>query len=82
MNKRFMFFDISCEYCDFNSPNAAPGYRRDNTGMLGTAGYYGSSWSSAISVENGMSLRFYTAWLVPSSDYSRAYGFQLRCLSE
>ncbi|WP_300646620.1 hypothetical protein [uncultured Rikenella sp.] len=46
---------------------------------VGLSGY---SWSSAVSGTNGMHLGFNVGWLGPSSAGRRAYGFQLRCLSE
>ncbi|WP_294597943.1 hypothetical protein [uncultured Rikenella sp.] len=49
-------------------------------------GNHGYSWSSAsyASVDHyrGMYLNFNATALYPSNADSRAYGFQLRCLSE
>ncbi|WP_297628192.1 hypothetical protein [uncultured Rikenella sp.] len=64
-------------------PNGpAPGYRHRDTGALGNVGNYGYSWSSTVSGTNGMDLGFSVTWLYPSYADLRAYGFQLRCLSE
>ena len=60
----------------------APGYRSRDTGALGSVGYYGYSWGSTFDGNNGMYLDFTVTGLGPSSTTSRAYGFQLRCLSE
>ena len=38
--------------------------------------------ATAVSGTNGMHLSFNVTWLYPSGADSRAYGFQLRCLSE
>ena len=49
-------------------------------------GGYGYSWSSTSYGSDdhyrGMFLRFYTQHLYPSLAHYRAYGLQLRCLSE
>ncbi len=45
-------------------------------------GNYGYSWSSTASGPNGIYLYFCAAWIDSSFAYPRAYGFQLRCLSE
>ncbi|WP_300829057.1 hypothetical protein [uncultured Rikenella sp.] len=47
-----------------------------------SVGNHGFSWSSTVSGTNGMYLNFFVTWLGPSSAYYRAYGFQLRCLSD
>ncbi|WP_294592767.1 hypothetical protein [uncultured Rikenella sp.] len=64
----------------------APGFRdAGNNGRLGAltdVGNYGYSWASTVGGTNGMHLGFSVAWLNPSTAYYRAYGFQLRCLSE
>ncbi len=60
----------------------APGYRYPNEGTLGAIGSNGYSWASTVSGTNGMYLNFGVAWLYPSRANYRAYGFQLRCLSE
>ncbi|WP_297832457.1 hypothetical protein [uncultured Rikenella sp.] len=60
----------------------APGYRHRDTGALWNVGSLGYSWASTVSGANGMTLNFYVAWLYPSNAGNRAYGFQLRCLSE
>ncbi|WP_297831496.1 hypothetical protein [uncultured Rikenella sp.] len=51
-------------------------------GDLTDIGNYGYSWSSTISGANSQKLRFYVTGLTPSHAGNRAYGFQLRCLSE
>ncbi|WP_297829676.1 hypothetical protein [uncultured Rikenella sp.] len=65
---------------------AAPGYRDagyyGRLGDLTDIGNYGYSWSSTISGANSQKLRFYVTGLTPSHAGNRAYGFQLRCLSE
>ncbi|WP_299456582.1 hypothetical protein [uncultured Rikenella sp.] len=43
---------------------------------------YGCSWASTASSIHGMYLSFHVAGLNPSNANSRAYGLQLRCLSE
>ena len=60
----------------------APGYHRQDMGALYCVGYGGYSWSSPFCSTNGMHLGFDVAGLNPGSASSRAYGFQLRCLSE
>ena len=60
----------------------APGYRSRDTGALNGVGSNGYSWASTVSGTNGMYLGFDVTWLHPSNAGSRAYGFQLRCLSE
>ena len=63
-----------------------PGCRdAGNEGRLGDlmyVGSYGYSWSSTASGTNGIYLYFCAAWIDSSFAYPRAYGFQLRCLSE
>ncbi|WP_297832615.1 hypothetical protein [uncultured Rikenella sp.] len=63
--------------------NPTPGYRSNgSSGVLYFVGYYGFSWSYAMSGINGLDLNLSSQSLNPSySDY-RALGFQLRCLSE
>ncbi|WP_300681702.1 hypothetical protein, partial [uncultured Rikenella sp.] len=64
----------------------APGFRDPgHHGQFGNAiyvGNFGYSWSSTVSGTNGMHLDFGVRWLHPSGAHYRAYGFQLRCLSE
>ncbi|WP_294596542.1 hypothetical protein [uncultured Rikenella sp.] len=60
----------------------APGFHRRDTGALGNVGHSGCNWSSTVSSTYGMGLSFDVTWLDPSYANSRAYGFQLRCLSE
>ncbi len=64
----------------------APGNRHSSSGDPVGVGNHGYSWSSAsyASVDHyrGMYLNFNATALYPSNADSRAYGFQLRCLSE
>ncbi|WP_304708312.1 hypothetical protein [uncultured Rikenella sp.] len=64
----------------------APGFRdAGNNGRLGAltnVGNYGFSYSSSVSGSTGVYLDFYVAHLNPSYANSRAFGLQLRCLSE
>ncbi|WP_297627254.1 hypothetical protein [uncultured Rikenella sp.] len=46
---------------------------------VGRGGYH---WSSTSHSTDGTFLGFYTTWFIPQHRDSRAYGFQLRCLSE
>ncbi len=67
----------------------APGFRDSGYGELGVlhnVGHDGYSWSSS-SVNSGdyyrdLDLSFNTQGLNPNSVHYRAYGLQLRCLSE
>ncbi|WP_297626010.1 hypothetical protein [uncultured Rikenella sp.] len=61
---------------------AAPGYRHNLAGSLLSIGEQGYSWSSSASDTNGLNLGFGGTWFRFSSSDGRAYGFQLRCLSE
>ncbi|WP_297831433.1 hypothetical protein [uncultured Rikenella sp.] len=64
-------------------PNGpAPGYRSLNTGTLSDVSNSGFSWCSATSGIHGVYLNFGVTWLNPGLANNRAYGFQLRCLSE
>ena len=60
----------------------APGYRPRSTGELWAVGNNGYSWSSTISSIQGMYLALECGMLDPVHIDSRAYGLQLRCLSE
>ena len=60
----------------------APGYRWSISGVPGGVGNDGFSYSSSVSGILGMTMSFYVTWLGPSSADGRAYGLQLRCLSE
>ncbi|WP_300851151.1 hypothetical protein [uncultured Rikenella sp.] len=60
----------------------APGYRHRDTGALWNVGNSGYSWGSTFDGNNGMHLSFRVTWLHSNDSYHRAYGFQLRCLSE
>uniref|UniRef100_UPI0025E5B025 hypothetical protein n=2 Tax=uncultured Rikenella sp. TaxID=368003 RepID=UPI0025E5B025 len=66
--------------------NPAPGYRdAGNYGRLGDPMYVGDGGYNWVSTDNGifgMFLGFHATWFNPSHADSRAYGFQLRCLSE
>ncbi len=59
----------------------ALGYRYSRSGEPGYVGF-GYSWASGVSDINGMSMGFGTTWLYLNHTVYRAYGFQLRCLSE
>ncbi|WP_304708239.1 hypothetical protein [uncultured Rikenella sp.] len=50
--------------------------------MLNYVGSYSSSWASTVSGTNGMGLGFLSQGLYTGSSDGRAYGLQLRCLSE
>ncbi|WP_304708663.1 hypothetical protein [uncultured Rikenella sp.] len=64
----------------------APGFRDSgHHGRLGgliSVSNNGFSWSLATSSIDGLYLDFGMTALNPSNASSRAYGFQLRCLSE
>ncbi len=60
----------------------APGFRSNASGALSSVGTDGFSYSSSVSGSNGVCLHFGVTYLNPSHASSRAYGFQLRCLSE
>ncbi len=60
----------------------APGFRSNASGALSSVGTDGFSYSSSVSGSNGVYLAFTVAYLNPSNADSRAYGLQLRCLSE
>ncbi len=62
--------------------NPAPGDRLHNSGALFYIGNYGFSYSSSELGNNGMFLCFNMTSLNPSDATRRAYGLQLRCLSE
>ncbi|WP_300828805.1 hypothetical protein [uncultured Rikenella sp.] len=67
--------------------HTAPGFRNagNETGWEGITrriGRDGFSYSSSVSGSNGVYLNFYVTNLNPSNSNYRAYGFQLRCLSE
>ena len=61
---------------------AAPGFRERADGGLSYVGSHGFSYSSFVNGINGVYLDFYVTYLNPSYASSRAYGLQLRCLSE
>ena len=60
----------------------APGFRTATLGEPVRVGYYGYNWSSAISRTDGVFLSFDAKGLNPNHTGYRAYGRQLRCLSE
>ena len=60
----------------------APGFRSYASGIPVSVGQAGCSWASTVSGTNGMHLSFHVTYLYPGSSLNRAYGFQLRCLSE
>ncbi|WP_300829595.1 hypothetical protein [uncultured Rikenella sp.] len=60
----------------------APGYRNNRTGASGFVGSNGYMWQSAVRAFNGTNLGFSPSWLFSNGSDYRAYGFQLRCLSE
>ncbi len=62
--------------------NPAPGFRDSYSGDPVYVGGYGFSYSSSGNGNNGVYLDFHMTGLNPSHTSSRAYGFQLRCLSE
>ncbi len=72
--------------CGRGGAALAPGFRdAGNNGRLGAltgVGSSGYSWSSSFSGTSGVFLHFYTQSLNSSGADYRAYGFQLRCLSE
>ncbi|WP_300729146.1 hypothetical protein [uncultured Rikenella sp.] len=61
---------------------SAPGSRYSGSGGLLSVGYHGFSWSSATNDIYGLDLNFYVTGLNTGYPDYRAYGFQLRCLSE
>ncbi|WP_300728516.1 hypothetical protein [uncultured Rikenella sp.] len=65
---------------------AAPGFRdAGNNGRLGAlsaVGNEGSVWSASANGTNGVFLRFLMNTAQSGYSSSRAFGFQLRCLSE
>ncbi|WP_300727926.1 hypothetical protein [uncultured Rikenella sp.] len=65
-----------------NALSPAPGFRGSASGALSYVGDYGYSWASTASGISGMYLHFYATELSPSHSANRAYGLQLRCLSE
>ena len=64
----------------------APGYRdAGNEGCFGalvTTGTVGSVWSASTDSEGGIYLDFNMNYFYSGRAHNRAYGFQLRCLSE
>ncbi|WP_294600755.1 hypothetical protein [uncultured Rikenella sp.] len=65
-----------------NTQHPAPGYRIASTGTLDGFGYSGYNWSSTTSGTFGIFLDIYPNGFNASSTDTRAYGRQLRCLSE
>ncbi|WP_294596475.1 hypothetical protein [uncultured Rikenella sp.] len=79
---------IGCVYPNkaaFTTGGPAPGYRdfgrKGWEGITRGIGNGGYSWSLLAGNTNGM-LSFDMTWLNSSGSDYRAYGFQLRCLSE
>ena len=63
----------------------APGFRGNTSGGLSLVGNDGYSWAcTPVTGDHyrGMYLYFHVTGLHPSSMTGRAYGLQLRCLSE
>ena len=60
----------------------APGYRYYRTGVQDNIGSCGCGWFSMASNTHSMALSSGVAWLYPSNENPRGYGFPLRCLSE
>ncbi len=60
----------------------APGFRGRSEGAIGVAGNSGYCWASTIREIYGMYLHFSMVEFTDSGANSRAYGRQLRCLSE
>ncbi|WP_300726508.1 hypothetical protein [uncultured Rikenella sp.] len=61
---------------------AAPGFRARDTGALNGVGNYGYSYASTPGGTNSLFMWFNAQHLDPCDTYYRAYGRQLRCLSE
>ncbi|WP_297626794.1 hypothetical protein [uncultured Rikenella sp.] len=49
---------------------------------MNNLGSHGYSWCSTIDETGGMFLYFHPQSLIPNGGSPRAFGFQLRCLSE
>ncbi len=60
----------------------APGFRERNNGGLVDVGSHGYCWSASVSSIYGRFLWFGTQGLGSCHAHGRAYGLQLRCLSE
>ncbi|WP_304708132.1 hypothetical protein [uncultured Rikenella sp.] len=60
----------------------APGFRNFSSGVLTHTGNFGYSWSRTIFDIYARLLDFYAVYLTATSANYRAYGLQLRCLSE
>ncbi|WP_300400169.1 hypothetical protein [uncultured Rikenella sp.] len=60
----------------------APGYRAHTSGGLWSVGSNGHSWATIVSESKSFHLSFNASILLPNSTNYRAYGLQLRCLSE
>ncbi|WP_300829475.1 hypothetical protein [uncultured Rikenella sp.] len=67
---------------DLTPEKPAPGFRERANGGLSSVGSSGFSYSSSVGGSNGVCLHFGVTYLNPSHASSRAYGFQLCCLSE
>ncbi len=69
--------------CPIRVPSGtAPGYRSYTLGVQSSVGNGGFCYSSSVKGGNGMYLNFDVTRLDSGSSNSRAYGLQLRCLSE
>jgi len=66
----------------FFRERSAPGFRGSGEGALWNIGSNGYMWQSAVRAFNGTNLGFSPSWLFSNGSDYRAYGFQLRCLSE
>ncbi len=60
----------------------APGYRYNTSGISGSVGNNGYSWSCTTNSVYGLDLSFSSQHLSVSGSDHRTRGFQLRCLSE
>ena len=76
------FFEPQESVQNVNRNKPAPGERHYTTGALYGVGSYGYSCSSTAGGTNGRHLFFHVTALDPHRAHTRAYDFQLRCLSE
>ena len=58
----------------------ASGHRHRDSGVFNNTGSVGDYWSCVASGVNGYNLYFYSAFVNPSSNPSRAFGFPVRCV--
>ena len=84
--RRSKFERLRADYWGRRPCECAPGYRgageKSSLGDLVSVAGGGFNWSSAASGIYGSYLLSYVSNLNPSNSNARAYGFQLRCLSE